>query len=160
MTWTVYGKTWEAGELTGTAMSQAVILPNNTILKGIRTWIIGYNDPDFDTLNCKIYGNDASDDSPSKLLFTSSDSRTKAEIQITDVNWHKEIYFTFSDVVLKGGDTYHFAINSPTYNYSSSSFLSWRIAWPDPVYIENWTPTLVNSNRAPFFISSFVGANF
>lgn len=159
MGWKVYGKEMLAGELTGSGVSQVVIPDIDTILIGVRLWLIFVGDPVLADLNLKIYGNDSIDDTASSLLHTSSDTRTKAEI-ITLANGVKEIYFTFNEVNLNQGDKYHFVLNGTGYvPVVGSSYVAWRVAWPDPVYRNNYTPTSVNLTTAPFFISSLIGAD-
>lgn len=159
MGWTVYGDPYESGsELTDQSKFQPVIMPDNTIIKGVRTWVIVVDDPTFTDLSMQIYSNrdDGGDPSPGKLLHTSTDVRTKAQI-LTDNSANKEIYFSFDDVNLKGGDTYNFVLTGTGYSPTASSYLAWRIAWPDPVYTTNYTPTVENLSRAPKFISTIIG---
>lgn len=159
MVWTVYGDIYEsAGDLTDQSKFQPIIMPDNTIIVGVRTWVLFIDDPTFTNLSMEIYSNrtDSGSDAPGKLLHTSTDQRTKSEI-FTDNSANKEIYFTFNNVNLRGGDTYNFVLTGTGYSPTSSSFIAWRLAWPDPVYTENYTPTVENLNRAPKFISTIIG---
>lgn len=162
MVWTVYGSIYENGsDLTDTTLFQPVKFPENTIVKGVRTWIILASDPTFTDLNMKVYSNreDSGDPAPGVLLHTSTDTRLKSEILTTEDNGVREIYFTFNDINLKANDTYHFVINGTGYSPTSSSFIAWRIAWPDPVYTANYTPTANNISIAPYMITTFIGGD-
>lgn len=157
MVWSVYGKELESGDLTSADVSQQVVMPDREIvLKAVRAWFILVNDPDFTNLYCKIYGD--RNGSPAKLLYT-SDKRTKAEILTTEPNGNIETYFEFNDVNLNANDTYHIVYGSDSYNpVADDSYIALRVAWPDPVYTANYTPTFTNLLVAPYFVSSLVGA--
>lgn len=158
MAWRVFGTVYESsGALTDQSQYQPVIFPKNSILIGCRTWIILVGDPTFTNLSMQIYSNRAG--SPGKLLETSTDTRTKAEILLVDDHAVKEIYFTFDDFSVKSNETYNFVLTGSGYTYGASSYLAWRVAWPDPVYTENYTPTTSNLGVAPKFISTFIAGD-
>lgn len=158
MVWTIFGYPYEnASDMTDTSIFQPVVIPDNIIVKGFRTWIAYQGDPTYTDINMKIYSNLAG--SPAKLLHTSTDSRTKAEIQLVEDHGIKEIYFTFDDINLRSGDTYHVVLNGTGYSPTASSFLIWRAAWPDPVYTTNYTPTTSNLTLSPKFLSAFIAAD-
>lgn len=149
MTFSVWANEWASGELSNTNLYQPVIFNQNTILRAIRTWVIVYNDPSFTNLNCKIYSNDVQTSAPKLLLYTSTNTVLKADLY-TDDYAVREIYFEFADINLNGEDTYHFVINGTGYSYSSSSYLAWKKAWPDPVYATNYVVANINAYRAPY----------
>ena len=148
MAWTVYGTVYEsASDLTDTTLSQPVKPKTNLLLRGVRTWIIFVDDPVITSFNMKIYSSD--NNTPKKLLYTSTDSRTKAEL-LSDNSGVKETYFTFNDVPLNGETTYHFVLNGVGYTPTSSSYVAWRRGWPDPVYQAGFTPNKFNLGGSPF----------
>lgn len=152
--WKVYADTVSTADAVGTTMSQKVDFNKNIILRACRIWIICYGNPNFTSLTMKIYSNDGG--SPKKLLHTSTNSPTKAEV-ITLDNGVKEIYFNFNYPVFDADDSYHFVLQAAGYTYSDASHFSWKKAWPDPVYTTNWTPTSINLLTAPraiYFIGS------
>lgn len=159
MVWTVYGDQYEnASDLTDQSKFQPVIMPSNSIVIGCRTWVILVDDPTLTSLSMEIYSNrpdGSGDPQPGVLLHTSTNVQTKANI-LTDNSGNKEIFFNFNQVNLKGGDTYNFVLTGAGYSPTASSFIAWRIAWPDPVYTTNYTPTVENLGRAPKFISTVV----
>lgn len=156
--WTVYGDPWESGELANTNKFQTIKYKDNIILKAIRTWVIVVNDPTFTNLTMKIYSNTvvSSDNTPVKLLYTSTNTLTKSEI-ITLANGVKEIYFTFDDVPMQEETLYNLVINGAGYVYSSSSHLAWMKAWPDPVYTAGYTPTSESLAVAPYQVYAIGG---
>jgi len=149
--WTVWGDDWESGELASTAKYQPIRFNGNYIVRSIRTWIIVINDPVFTNMNMKIYSNEvvSGDDTPKKLLHTSTDVRTKAEIH-TLPHAVKEIYFTFDDIPVQEGTFYNVVINGFGYVPTVSSYLAWMKGFPDPVYSNNYTPALETITKAPY----------
>lgn len=160
MAWTVWGDDWESGQLSNTEKFQTMKFNKNTVLRAIRTWVIVINDPVFTDLNMKIYSNEivSGDNTPVKLLHTSTDSRTKAEVHTLE-HGVKEIYFTFNDVPLQSETFYNFVINGTGYVPTGSSYLAWMKAFPDPVYSNNFTPSLETLNIAPYQIYA-IGSDF
>lgn len=147
----VWGQRWESGELSTTDLSQRIIFNNNIALKAIRTQIIVYNDPTFTDLNMKIYSD--RNGSPQKLLATSTNSLTKAEIH-TQANALKEIYFEFDNVSFNGFDTYHLVINGTGYSPTGAAHLAWRKGFVDPVYTLNLTSiTPIDIARLPYTVA-------
>jgi hypothetical protein len=142
MTWTVYGKPYAAdADLTDTSISQALKFDYPVILKAVRVWLIIKGNPTFTSLNMKIYSDDAEQATrtPKKLLYTSSNSQTKADI-ITLAHGVKEIYFEFANINLAAETYYNFVINASGYSGASdSSHIAWRIDFPAAVYIDGVT---------------------
>ena len=154
MGWTVYACEYETGELSDTSLSTPVKPKKNTILRAARTKIVYYNNPSFTSLNMKIYSSDniAGVETPVKLLHTSTDSRTKAEI-VGDLYGIRSIYFTFDDVVLQKDTFYNFVLNGSGYSpVLNTNYLAWIKAWPDPAYQDGFVPSRVNLFSAPFHL--------
>lgn len=154
MAWTVWGDPITTAALTA-GVSQKVKFNTNLVLKACRIWLIFYNNPALTSLTMKIYSDDGG--SPKKLLHTSTNSPTKAQI-ITLENGVKELYFDFNYPVFDADDHYHFVLFGSGYTGTDSSHIAWRQAWPDPVYDTNWTPTWVNINQSPYSIY-FIGSD-
>jgi len=153
MGWKVWGDNWETGELDNTNKYQTLRVNNsNIILRWVRTWVIVINDPVFTDLNMKIYSNEvvSGDNTPKKLLHTSlTPDLTKTQI-IALENGVKEIYFKFNEVPLQKDTFYNFVVNGDGYVPTASSYLCWMKAFPDPVYSNNFTPTLERLPYAPY----------
>lgn len=161
MGWKVWGDPWlTTGAMQDASVFQTVQFNRDTILRAARTWLVVIGDPTFTSLSMKIYSNEvvSSVNTPRKLLATSTDVRTKAEVH-TLPHGVKEIYFNFDDVPLTGADKYNFVINAVGYVPDVDSYLAWRKAFPDPVYTGGYTPAIETINRAPYEIY-FIGGDF
>jgi hypothetical protein len=157
MAWTVYADSYATSELTDTSKYQPVIFNKHLVLKAVRTWLVNYNNATFTNVSMKIYSDNSN--APKKLLYTSSNSPTKAEI-FTDTNGVREFYFDFSTLPTLEADTrYHFVINASGYTGSESSHLAWLKAWPDPYYRTNLSVTFELLHTAPYALY-FIGAEF
>jgi hypothetical protein len=158
LTWKIFANNFESGELSNTNKFVNMDFEEDTLLRAVRTWIVVYNDATFTSLNMDVYTN-RSDNTPGVKLASSTNSLTKSEI-ITLDNGVKEIYFTFNDVLLDKDDSYNFVMQGVGYSPTSTSYLAWVQAFPDPVYtINGFTSTLENINRAPYRIYA-IGAKF
>lgn|SRR3990167_2048515 len=165
MAWTVWAHNWESGELSNTTLYQPFRMNSDTILKGVRTWIVVFNNPTFTELNCKIYSDEVrtisgtyTDHTPVKLLHTSTDVRTKAELCTLNYGV-KETYFTFAEVPLQADTWYNLVINGTGYSPTSSSYLSWMHSYPDPVLASSYTAAVETINSSPFAIY-FIGGTY
>jgi hypothetical protein len=158
MAWLVYGDDFSTSEMTNTAKFQPVTFGQDTVLVGIRTWIIIYNDPPFTSLNMKIYSNDATSgqNTPKKLLATSTNVQLKSAIH-TLANGVKEIWFDFDYPVYNGADVFNLVINGVGYTGSVSSHIAWMKAFPNPVYSSGYTPSMLTIPYAPYE-GYFIGA--
>lgn len=135
MAWQVWGETLYTADLaSGINIFQPVIPNSNIILKAIRCWFIGYNNPAYTDLYMTIYSNNTG--SPKTLLHTSTNRLAKATIA-SENNWIKEVYFEFDNVNLRSADTYHFVPRATAYTGTDNSHIAWRKGWPDPVYRTN-----------------------
>lgn len=150
MPFSVWAEAWKTEEMSNTARFQAVTFKKNTVVKAVRTWVVGYNDPTFDSLTMKIYSSDTASgaNAPGVLIATSTNAPTKAEIS-TCKNWCRELWFEFAGPALRAGEKYNIVINSTGYTHSEASHLAWRKAWPKPVY-KDFTPTALNICSAPY----------
>lgn len=136
MAWTVYGQPFSTASMTDTSIYQKFSPQSNLILRATRAWVIQVNDPSYTSINMKLYTNNAG--SPRTLLATSTNSQTKSAMFGTSNSGVKEVYFTFSDLVLKEDEIYHAVINGSGYTGSDSSHLSWRQMLWEPVYRTNY----------------------
>lgn len=139
--WRVFGDDFSTAAMTDKSMFQKVTFDRNYIIKGVRTWLIFYNDPTITSVNMKIYSDEGG--SPRKLLATSTNTLTKAQM-ITLENGVKEIYFDFDNFPVKQDNNYHFVINGVGYTGSASSHVAWMKGFPDPVLTQ--TPAVSYAN--------------
>lgn len=131
--WRVWAERLETADFVGVPrMFQTVKFHKNIILKGMRTWVIVYNNPNFTNLEMRIYANHGG--VQGKLLYTSSNVITKAQM-ITLANGVKEIFFDFDTLpIFKDEDTYLFTLMANGYTGDATSHIAWMRAYPDPVY--------------------------
>ena len=128
----------------------------NTILKGMRTWVIFVNDPTLIDLSMNIYTDEAGE--KGKLLTSSTNSLTKAQM-ITDTNGVKEIYFNFDDFPMDADIEYQFGLTGTGPSFTASSYIAWMVAYPDPVYRTGLTVNFHLITTAPF-VMYFIGAEY
>lgn len=154
MGWRVWGDSYSTAALTDKSMYQQVTFQNNYIIRGVRTWLVVYNDPAFTSINMKVYSNEGG--LPRKLLYTSSNVLLKADVH-TLANGVKEVYFDFDNASFRSGDSYHFVINAVGYTGSDTSHLAWMKAFPDPVYQTGLTISFSGLLTFPYQIY-FIGS--
>jgi hypothetical protein len=154
MAWKVWANPILTADLAA-GVSQKVRFNSNVVLRACRIWLIFYNNPALTDLTMKIYSNDGG--VPRKLLHSSTTTLTKSQI-ITLENGVKEVYFDFNYPSFDGDDFYHFVLTGSGYTGTASSHIAWRVGWPDPVYLTNFTPNLANCGTAPLAIY-FIGSS-
>lgn len=160
MGWSVWGRSFESGDLANTNLYQPFRMNTDTIVKAVRTWIIVYGNPTFTDLNAKIYSSESRSgtETPVLLLHT-SDSRTKAQIH-TENYAIRETWFEFTNTAALQGDTwYNLVINGTGYSPTTNSYLAWRHGYPDPVISTNYTAAVETINQAPYDIY-FIGGTY
>lgn len=160
MTSRIWADTYDTtGEAEDASKYVTVVPSDNMILRAVRTWVVFVDDPAYTSLVMKIYANNAVDDTPSYVQYTSTDVRTKAEIDPdSNGNGFREIYFTFDDISLRAGDKYHFVLNAVDYVPSGdNSRLAWRKGFPDPVYSDGGTYSTATISRKGNWLY-FIGA--
>jgi len=147
MAWRIWATPYiNASDLTDTSIHQPFDPARNMVLKAVRTWILFLDDPVITSLALKIYTD--SGGSPDTLIATSS-SVSKADALALD-SGIREVPFEFqTPVPLADGETYHFVLNGVGYAPTTSSYIGWRRAYPNPAYKAVYTPTLVNVLSAP-----------
>jgi len=160
MVWRIYGARFESVELANTNVFNNFTPTKNILLLGIRTWIIINNNTSYSNLSMDIYSNDDDDgtDAPGVVIASSTNNWQPSEIATEDYA-AKEIYFDFDNIPLNEATKYNLVLKADGYVYTSTSFLAWRKAWPDPIYRAGYTPTIPNMGRAPYEVS-FIGAEF
>lgn len=151
MGWRVWGDDFTSSDFTSTNKFQTFKTNKDVVLKGFRTWVIVINDPIFTNMNAKIYSNEvrSGDNTPVKLLTTSTDSRSKAEVHTLE-HGVKEIYFTFNDFPLQKDTLYNLVINGSGYSPTDSSYLAWMKAFPDAVYPNDFTVAWEKLYQSPY----------
>ena len=140
-------KGYDTAEMAAIAITQKVTLNQNLFLKAARAGVILYNNPTFTALSMRIYADRGG--SPGKLLHTSTNSFTKAELTTLD-HAYKEAYFEFNFAPLQRSTVYHFTLYATGYIGDSTAHVAWRISYPDPIYRTGFTPQAVNGDNHPF----------
>lgn len=119
----------------------------NKLLRHAIAGIIAHN-PTFTAITMKIWADSAG--SPSKLIATSTNSKVRSDLlagaQNYGVCWAK---FTFNDLPLKAGATYHLSLNVTGYTYGASTHLAWRKSYPDPQYRTGLTLNAAKGAKHP-----------
>lgn len=160
MTWRVWGTQLETSDLTDVNIYQTVQFNKNIVLRGIRLWIVNYNDPTYTSLNLKLYSGTTGSvltSTPKNLIATSLNVITKAEVS-TLANAHKEIWFEFQDIALNKDSIFHFVLNGAGYTANwPTSGLAFRRSFPDPIYTKNVTSEWTHIARMPYMFT-FIGA--
>lgn len=106
----------------------------NMVLRAVRSFVIQYNNPTYTDFLLKLYSNNAG--VPRAVIASSTNSWTKAAAFASNNSGVKEFYFDFDDVMLRGGETYHLALQATGYTGSDSSHLAWKHSFPDPAYAQ------------------------
>lgn len=158
MTWKVYGEVLSASDLTSTNIRSTMKFHKNLFVKAIRTCLILYGNPTFTNMKMKIYDNNTSGNTPSKLKATSINSFQTSDLLQTYAHGLKFIHFEFVPFGVNADDTYHAVLSADSYSPSESSFLAWRNYWPDPVYTTNVDVNSVSFFNAPILITGVVGS--
>jgi len=157
MGWSVLGRVLDTADLgsSGTVY-QKVIFNKDLVLRSMQTWFIVYNNPTFTDLYFKVYSLDGT--TPKKLIYTSTNVILKADM-FTENYGIKGVRFDFGDVAFRATTSYAFVPRATGYTASGSSYLAWKLAWPDPAYRTN-IPLSDKSNagRSPYDITGFIGA--
>lgn len=148
MGWRLVGTKILTGELSGTTHYQPFTPTKNTILRAVRTSLIGYNNPSFTSINMKLYSDNGG--VPGILIATSTNSQTPAALKPGALSHYvTETWFEFDDISLKADSMYHLVLNGVSYVGTESSHLAWMRGWPDPVYREGISVTFEVGRIAP-----------
>lgn len=141
MAWKMIGRTIDTADVAGVpALTQRFRHPSYSfILKGVQMGVILCNDPDFATLEARIYAD--KNGSPGRLIAVSTNSWSKAEVLLAEANGLKFAGFDFDFVNMKGGKWYHLALVPTAYTGDYDSHVGWRVSYPDPQYPLNLTLT-------------------
>lgn len=141
--WRMIGRTIDTADVAGVpALTQRFRHPNRSvIMHGVQVGVILCNDPDFATLEARIYSD--RNGSPGKLLRTSTNSWTKAQLLLAEQNGVKFAGFNFNFMNLQRAQWYHLAIVPTAYTGDYDSHVGWRTSYPDPQY-----PTGLTLNAA------------
>lgn len=153
MSFDVYAEVLETADMTNSLRVFRLLqsTEKNLTVIGFRATLVLYNNPTFTSVSCDIYS--VKNGEPDVLLYSSTDSRTKAELlekdNITYNSGHVETWFEFDQVNLKQGDWYAFVIKAVGYTGSSSSHIALKKDWPDPVVYYGNTPSYFDIVRSP-----------
>lgn len=130
----------------------------NMILRGMRYWVVVYNNPSFSGLTASVWSNNELTSLPASKIADSTNSWQKS--QLTSLaNGFFEIYQTFDDVPLQEDTTYHFVFNCQSYTGTDASHIGFRIAYPRPVYTDGIDLSPTKINRIPYLLY-LIGASF
>lgn len=143
MGWRMIGRQFNTADVAGVpSVTQRFRHPLKSVLmRGAQLGVILCNDPDFATLTARIYADRGG--SPGKLIASSSNSWSKAQVLVAQNNGIKFCGFTFPFVNLMAGEWYHLALIPTAYTGDYDSHVGWRISYPDPQY-----PELLTLNAA------------
>lgn len=147
-----------AETLIGTEIYQPFYPRQDFILRGLRQWIVFYNNPTITGMKCSIYASDSVTGLPSTKIAESSKVWEKSEI-ITLANGFFEIYYDFNLIPLQADTQYHVVYHADSYTYSPTSHVSYRVAYPDPVYSEGLTIAPEKLNVFPLALY-FIGGPY
>ncbi len=156
----LWGEPFLTADFSSTPVKyQPFKVEDNFLLKACRSYFILYNSAAFTSIQMRIYSNAPLTSTPSQLLFTSSTSRTKAQLFPANTNGFKETFFEFSTYPnLKSGETYHFVPWISGYTGDASSHVAWVRDFPDPVNRTNLTVETKNLAVFPFRVYA-IGAD-
>lgn len=156
--WLIYANSYDSdAEFSGaTKTVRFKVNSPGGIVQYFRTWLIGFNDPQFTNITAKIYAD--VNGSKGALLDNGNSVTTLTKAQITtEVNFAKEVYFQFDNLSLDQHNWYHFALTGVSSGFTEDSHIAWRSSYPFPVYREG----LSAANLAAYpFLVSVVGAEF
>lgn len=157
MTITVYGEPLASSDMTNPTVTQEFTPQQNYTISGVALELILYNSPMVTNMRAVIYDNNNQDDSPSTIRATSTNSWSDSDLLETDAYGIKIVPFTFVQFGVRTGDKYHLGLTADSYLATSSSYIAWRNAWPEPAYQTNFTVSGINYISAPRMINGFFG---
>lgn len=133
--------TWQEELFTTDASSslrvfQPVKFQKNQVLDIARINLVCIGNPAFTSAFLEIYSYDSVNEVPKKLLHTSTNVVTKAQMMTLSHGVY-DMPFFFNSPVFKENETYAFVMRLNGYTYSENSYVGWRKDFPDPVYKTN-----------------------
>lgn len=136
--WNMVGKPISTAEMASTipAISQRFRLPStkaHSLLQGVGLGVIIHN-ATYDAISLELWSDRAG--SPSKLIATSVNSWTKAEVDAYLPLEYKFISmgFEFTPISLRKSVWYHLAIRASTYTGNTANHIAWKHSYPDIAY--------------------------
>ncbi|MDZ4678395.1 MAG: hypothetical protein SGI74_12900 [Oligoflexia bacterium] len=132
----VFGEWLKTGDFTGSPQVFSPVLFHDEgvepfILRGLKTFMILYNDPVFTSLEMRIYSDNGG--RPGGLVYTSTNVQIKSAIT-TLANAFKEIWFDFDQLpALPRDETFYFVLWANGYTGIETSHIAWQRAWPNPI---------------------------
>lgn len=157
MTCRLIGKPIETAEMSDTppAVTQKFTLSSTEPNKVLRAVVLALavENPSMTALTLSLWSDKAG--SPSKLIATSSNSKSRSDLLggSTDNYGFGWFGFIFNKVPLRAGSTYHLALRCTGYTYSANQHLAWLFAYPDPPYRTGITLTAAKGANHPLFAS-------
>jgi hypothetical protein len=162
MSWKVFAERLETADMNygmgdPPAHYQSVVFTNDIHLKAVRTWVIMFNSPVFDSLQMKIFQDDGAGSPSDGVVYATMDKvYTLADITTEDY-CAKEIYFDNTNAIpLVGGCTYHFMLYAENYTGNSTSHVGW-MKYVNDFPHTGYTPNMKLLGVAPYKIA-FIGS--
>jgi hypothetical protein len=132
MAWSIYADQFLNSEMSNKQRYLRFKVDENSVIKAMRTWLIFYNPGSFTNLRCSIYAD--RDGIPGGLIATSSNSWQRSDLLTSNNYAAIEVYFEFGNISLNESVYHHFVLSCDGYSFTEDSHISWRKAWPDPIY--------------------------
>ena len=151
------GKPIETSEMSDTppAVTQKFTLSSsepNKVLKAV-VCALAVENPTMTALTLSLWSNQGG--SPSKLIATSTNSKTRSQLLGASANNYGFGWFgfTFNGIALRAGASYHLALRCTGYTYAAGTHIGWLFAYPDPPYRTGITLNAAKGANHPLFAS-------
>lgn len=137
-TWKMIGRPLSTADMAAAipVVTQRIQLPTTKpkmLLQGAGLGVI-FHDSIFTALTLELWADRAG--SPSKLITTSTNQWTKAQVDAQFPLDYKCVFmgFEFTPVPLVRGIDYHLALRASGYTGNTDNHIAWRHQYPDPAY--------------------------
>ncbi len=151
MSWRMIGKPILTADLPNAVFQRFRHPTKHVLVAGIQVPILLYNDPVFTNLELRIYSDSAS--SPKKLIATSTNVWTKAQLLEVQDHAIKFVGFSFDGVFLNSAEYYHLVLYPNGYTGTNASHIAWKSTYPDPQYRTGLTLQAANGDNHPLEFS-------
>lgn len=155
MSWRMIGKPFTTAEMTGTpTITQKFTLSTTNgdhLLRGLNAGVIFYNNVVFTAVSMQVWTDRSG--SPGSLMASSTNSYTKLQAMEGENNAYKVLGFTFDDVPLRAGASYHAVLIASGYTGDDTSNIAWRKSYPDPQYRTGVTLNAAKAANHPLELS-------
>lgn len=152
-TWKMIGRPLSTADMAAAipTVSQRFKVPTtktHSLLQGAGLGVI-FHAATFTALNLELWADRSG--SPSKLIATSLNSWTKAQVDAQFPLDYKCVFmgFEFTPVPLRKGVDYHLALRASGYTGNTANHIAWRHQYPDPAYPVQFTEEVCNAAWYP-----------